>query len=224
MRRPTRVDMPWRRLVLVAIALALSPGTAGAHPHVWITVTAQLVFAPDHTLSELRYVWLFDPAYSAYAVLGLNKNHDGNITPQDLQNTSIINTEAFMEARYFTFVSSAGSEVAIKGASDYALGYDSGRLSLSFRLHLRDPVAAGQGFVIKIYDPTFFVSLTLAGAQDAITAIDLPDGCALAISRPESLVDAQRAIPDEIFLAMRGNATYGEKYAVEAKVACAPGK
>jgi ABC-type uncharacterized transport system substrate-binding protein len=186
-----------------------------------VTVKAELVFGPDHSLSELRYEWLFDPAYSAYAVLGLDRNHDGNITKQDLKDTSIINTQAFSEARYFTFISSDGQEVGFAGASDYVMDFDAGRLTLSFRLHLEKPIPAGHSFDVKIYDPTFFVSLTLTGAEDAVTAVGLPAGCSMKTSRPESLVDAQRAIPDEIFLAMRGNSTYGERYAIETKVVCA---
>jgi ABC-type uncharacterized transport system substrate-binding protein len=201
-------------------ALMLVPLQARAHPHVWITVKGEIVFDADRTVTEIRYDWSFDEAYSAYAVLGLEKDSNGNIASDGLKNTSIVNAQAFEDAQYFTFITSDGSKIGFSGASDYRLGYDNGRLNLAFRLHLRNPIPATHGFEIKIYDPTFFVSLTLSGAEDAIKAIHLPAECAVRISRPESLVDAQRAIADEVFLRMEGNATYGARYANEADVTC----
>jgi ABC-type uncharacterized transport system substrate-binding protein len=205
-------------------ALMLVPLQARAHPHVWITVKGEIVFQPDQTVTEIRYDWSFDEAYSAYAVLGLEKDSNGNITSDGLKNTSIVNAQAFQEAQYFTFVTSGGSKIGFSGASDYRLGYDNGRLNLAFRLHLQNPIPATHSFEIKIYDPTFFVSLTLSGAEDAIRAVHLPAGCAVRISRPESLVDAQRAIADEAFLQMEGHSTYGARYANEADVTCAKPK
>lgn len=207
--------------VLQGAALMLVPVQARAHPHVWITVKGEIVFQPDQTVTEIRYDWSFDEAYSAYAVLGLEKDFNGNITPDGLRNTSIVNAQAFQEAQYFTFVTSDGGKIGLSGASDYRLGYDNGRLNLAFRLHLQDPIPANHSFEIRIFDPTFFVSLTLSGAEDAIRAVHLPAGCAVRISRPESLVDAQRAIADEVFLQMGGHSTYGARYANEADVTCA---
>jgi ABC-type uncharacterized transport system substrate-binding protein len=213
-----------RRLGAAAVvqgaALMLVPLQARAHPHVWITVRGEIVFGPDQTLTEIRYDWLFDEAYSAYAVLGLEKDSNGNITSDSLKNTSIVNAQAFQQAQYFTFITSDGSKIGFSGASDYRLGYDDGRLNLEFRLHLQNPIPANHSFEIKIYDPTFFVSLTLSGAEDAIKAAHLPAACAVRITRPESLVDAQRAIADEVFLQMEGNTTYGARYANEADVTC----
>jgi ABC-type uncharacterized transport system substrate-binding protein len=208
-------------VALQGAALMFVPLHAGAHPHVWITVKGEIVFEPDQTITEIRYNWSFDEAYSAYAVLGLGKAANGNITSEELKNTSIVNAQAFQEAQYFTFVTTDGSKIGFSGASDYRLGYDNGRLNLAFRLHLQNPIPASHNFEIKIYDPTFFVSLTLSGAEDAIKAVNLPYGCAMRLTRPESLVDAQRAIADEVFLQMEGNSTYGARYANEADVTCA---
>jgi ABC-type uncharacterized transport system substrate-binding protein len=201
-------------------ALMLVPLPASAHPHVWITVKGEIVYGPDRTVTEIRYDWSFDEAYSAYAVVGLERDSNGTITPDGLKNTSIVNAQAFQEAQYFTFITSDGSKIGFSGASDYRLGYDNGRLNLAFRLHLQNPIPATHGFEIKIYDPTFFVSLTLSGAEDAIKAVHLPAECAVRVNRPESLVDAQRAIADEVFLRMEGNSTYGARYANEVDVTC----
>ena len=41
-------------LLLLAGPLALGAGTAQAHPHVWITASSQLIYAPDGSITGLR--------------------------------------------------------------------------------------------------------------------------------------------------------------------------
>ena len=73
-------------LALVSlVALAGFGGPAQAHPHVWITAKAEIVYAADGNVSGVRHHWTFDAGYSAYLTQGLDKNGDGNLTPDELQ-------------------------------------------------------------------------------------------------------------------------------------------
>src|SRR5262245_37020396 len=58
-------------LALLAGALALGGRAAEAHPHVWVTATSELVYAPDGSLTGVRYAWTFDDMFSSYALQGL---------------------------------------------------------------------------------------------------------------------------------------------------------
>ncbi len=53
-------------LLLFTGALVLGAGTARAHPHVWITATSELVYAPDGAITGVRHAWTFDDMFSTY--------------------------------------------------------------------------------------------------------------------------------------------------------------
>jgi len=55
---------------LVAIFLA-APGSASAHPHVWVTMRSQVAFTPDGKVSGIIHDWTFDEMYSSFATQGL---------------------------------------------------------------------------------------------------------------------------------------------------------
>ena len=38
-------------------AVAVMSASASAHPHVWVTVTSELIFAPDGSVTGVRHAW-----------------------------------------------------------------------------------------------------------------------------------------------------------------------
>ena len=77
-----------RHLGLKSALAALGMGLASpalAHPHVWVTAKAEVVFAPDGKVTGVRHHWTFDEAYTAYVTQGLDKNNDGKLSPEELQ-------------------------------------------------------------------------------------------------------------------------------------------
>jgi ABC-type uncharacterized transport system substrate-binding protein len=61
---------PFGLLVALCASLALSGTPANAHPHVWVKVNSELVYAPDGTVTGVRHVWTFDDMFSTYAGKG----------------------------------------------------------------------------------------------------------------------------------------------------------
>ena len=52
------------RLVLAAFAsLSIAPAPASAHPHVWVTVKSELVYASDGSITGVRHAWTFDDMF-----------------------------------------------------------------------------------------------------------------------------------------------------------------
>src|SRR5438477_757487 len=66
------------RFVSIAVAalagLLLAGGGARAHPHVWVTMKSEVVYAPDGSVTGVRHAWTFDDMFSAFAVQGLEDN------------------------------------------------------------------------------------------------------------------------------------------------------
>ena len=63
-----------RSFVIVAVALtatAVTGAGAFAHPHVFVTMKSELVYAPDGTVTGVQHSWTFDEMFSAMAIQGL---------------------------------------------------------------------------------------------------------------------------------------------------------
>src|SRR5205823_13012809 len=51
--------------------LVLSIAGASAHPHVWVTVSSELIYAPDGAVTGVRHAWAFDDMFSVFATQGI---------------------------------------------------------------------------------------------------------------------------------------------------------
>jgi len=71
-------------LLLLVGALALGAGTAQAHPHVWITATSELIYAPDGSVTGVRHAWTFDDMFSTYALQGIETKTKGVYSREEL--------------------------------------------------------------------------------------------------------------------------------------------
>ena len=95
--------------VLLAIAAWAGAGApALAHPHVFVTARAEILYAPDGAVRALKHIWSFDEAYSAYITQGLDKNGDGKLTPDELAELAKVNVESLPDVGFFTTVKANG--------------------------------------------------------------------------------------------------------------------
>src|SRR5689334_14708089 len=74
--------IPMNKLVAVLSAfmialIVLGPRPALAHPHVWASMTAEVVFAPDGSVTGVRHAWTFDDLYSTFATMGIEAKQKG---------------------------------------------------------------------------------------------------------------------------------------------------
>lgn len=94
-----------------ALALSLSAAPLQAHPHVWVSVEATVLF-DNGTITGLQQRWLFDEFYSAQAGEGLDKNRDGKLDRSELAELAQVNMEGLKEFEYFTNARLAGAALA----------------------------------------------------------------------------------------------------------------
>src|SRR6185295_9837529 len=100
------------RLLLAALAgLLIVPVPAAAHPHVWVTVKSELVYAPDGSITGVRHAWTFDDMFSVYAVQGLESKKKGEFTRQELEPLAKINVESLKEFDFFTYAKAGATKV-----------------------------------------------------------------------------------------------------------------
>ena len=164
-RRLPRNLMQVPLALIVAACAFLMAARAEAHPHVWVTMTAEVLYAPDGSATAVRHAWTFDDMYSAFATTGIPAKTPGQFTREELQPLAQINAESLKEYDYFTYAKINGKK--LKGAFtdpvDYWLDYDPKQtvLTLHFTLPFKKPVKA-KVLTVEIYDPEFFIDFGFA--------------------------------------------------------------
>ncbi|TNC09648.1 DUF1007 family protein [Methylobacterium terricola] len=216
--------MPRPSSLFLACLLPVAVATpALAHPHVWITTRAELDYGPDGALRAVRHAWTFDPTYSAFAVQGLGQSPTGPVNPAALAALARDNADNLAEQGYFTLLKVNGRKVELGAATDPAMTFADGQLTLRFVLPLKAPVAGTAS--LEVYDPTYFVAFSLAEGDNAATLAGAPAGCRATAHRPKSDPAKTAAAPatgmsEAFFEAMTAASTYGVQFANRIVVAC----
>jgi ABC-type uncharacterized transport system substrate-binding protein len=194
------IDMSKHLSRLAGCALAsllLAGGTASAHPHVWVSMTSEVVYAPDGTISGVRHAWTFDDMFSVFAVQGLESKTKDVYTREELAPLAKTNVESLKEFEYFTLAKIDGKKAEFKDPSpDFYLEYKNQILTLHFTLPFKAPVKA-KNVEFEIFDPSYFVDFSLA-EKNPVALVGAPAQCKVTLMRPgDPLPDArQGAQPD----------------------------
>src|SRR5262245_11018612 len=127
-------------ILIATIVYSLAALSAvSAHPHVWVTMTSEIIYAPDGTVTGVRHAWTFDDMFSAFATQGLHQAKKGEFTRQELQPLAKINVESLKEYDFFTFAKADGKKAEFVDPHDYHLEYKHQILTLHFMLPLKTP-------------------------------------------------------------------------------------
>jgi ABC-type uncharacterized transport system substrate-binding protein len=174
------------RVLLVALLSFGFAAPARAHPHVWVTMNTELVYAPDGTITGVRQAWAFDDMFSAFAVQGLEGKEKDKFTREELAPLAKVNIESLKEYDYFTYVTADGVKVPLTDpAPGYWLDYKDQVLTLHFTLPLKTPVKAKE-LKLDIYDPTIFVDFEFA-KKTPVHVVGFPSGCKLDVMLPREM-------------------------------------
>jgi ABC-type uncharacterized transport system substrate-binding protein len=191
---------------------------AHAHPHVWVTAKAEIVFAPDGRVTGVRHHWTFDEAYTAYVTQGLDKDGDGKLTPEELQGLADENAASLNEFDYFTVLKARGRPQAFDAPREARMSMATTQVAMSFLLPLKAPVAPSGAVSVEIEDPTFFVYFSLSDGQAAISLANAPQGCVTSIAKAKPLdATMQQILQDEGAIQAQD---IGIEYSNRAIIAC----
>jgi ABC-type uncharacterized transport system substrate-binding protein len=150
-----------RRLLqaVCVCSLIIGAGDAGAHPHVWVTMKSEVIYAPDGSVSGVRHSWSFDAMFSTFATQGMAGRQKGAFTREELRPLAETQIGSLKEFDYFTFARIDGEKAQFSAPTDFWLEFKDGVLELTFVLVLKDSKPKPQRLEIDIYDPTTFVDL-----------------------------------------------------------------
>lgn len=211
----------------LACLVALWPGLAPAHPHVFIDAGMNLIFDAEGRLSAVRVFWAYDEFYSMLLVedAGLDPDHDGEIEQAALD--AFAGTDVDWDAGFpgDLYLTRDADEIALAGPVDHGAHYQDGRIVTFHTRPLETPLTIGTPPVTaKVYDPTFFVAYDVT----LPVTVEGTDACTV-IRDPADLEEASRilnekidAIPDDGGLENDFPAV-GEYYADAFRLTCSAG-
>ena len=177
------------RIFLAALLTLTFADLAQAHPHVWVTMHTELVYAPDGSITGIRHAWSFDDMFSTFATQGLESKEKGKFTREELAPLAKVNIESLKEYDYFTYATADGKKAELaEPAPGYWLDYADQVLTLNFTLPFKKPVKAKE-LKIEIYDPTIFVDFSFAKEKPA-QLIGAPK-CKLDVVLPREMTFAE---------------------------------
>jgi len=205
---------------LLAAAAAAAP--AQAHPHVWVTMTEELLYAPDGSVTGVRHSWSFDDMFSAFAIQGLESKNPGVFTREELAQLAQVNVESLKEYAYFTYAKVDGKRQrdAFLEPVDYFLDYDPRQavLTLHFTLPLRNPVKA-KALEIEVYDPEFFIDFGFAD-KDPMRLVGAPAACTASVEKPHDDFFSTTTRLNKAFASSEANIGMGASFANRIWVKC----
>ena len=179
---------PFRFALAVVLAVAASSLPAYAHPHVYVTSKAEIVY--DHgRISAIQHHWTFDEFYTAMAIQGLDTNNDGIYSRDELAELAKVNMDGLKEFDFFTVATLGDKKVVFAAPLDPWLEHKDGVLTLHFKLPLAAPLAPDAvGFQFATYDPSYFIAFELAKG-DAVTLAGAPTGCKITVGEMAQTAD-----------------------------------
>jgi len=215
-RRMTRLF----RFFLAAFATLVLAAPAFAHPHVWVTMHTELIYAPDGSVTGVRHAWAFDDMFSAFATQGLESKEKGKFTREELSALAKVNVESLKEFDYFTYATADQKKAELaEPTADYWLDYTDSVLTLNFTLPFKTPVKA-KSLKVEVYDPTIFVDFAFA-KQAPVKLVGAPAGCKLDVELPREMTFQEGKLLSQI-PADEKNTTmaWGSKFANKILVNC----
>src|ERR1700688_3429554 len=205
------------RILFVTLLSLAFAAPARAHPHVWVTMKTEMIYATDGKITGVRHAWSFDDMFSAFATQGLDAKEKGKYTREELAPLAKVNVESLKEYDYFTYATADGVKVPMSDPlPDYWLDYTDQILTLHFTLPFKAPVKAKE-LKVDIYDPTIFVDFSFA-KEKPVQLIGAPQ-CKLDVALPREMTFAEgRALSnipaDQANTAMAWGAQFANKILV----------
>lgn len=205
------------RISLIALTMLAFAAPARAHPHVWVTMHTELVYAPDGSITGVRHHWAFDDMFSAFATQGMEAKEKGKFTREELAPLAKVNVESLKEYDYFTYATADGKKAELtEPAPDYWLDFNDSILTLNFTLPFKTQIKAKE-LKVEVYDPTIFVDFEWA-KKEPVHLVGAPH-CKADVVMPREMTFAEgkalSAIPaDEQNTTMAWGAQFANKILV----------
>lgn len=227
-----KFDRLCRRLAGATLGVLALTLPAAAHPHIFIDAKVTVVFDANGAVAGLKHAWTFDSAFSAWMIQGLDTNGDRLTSREELQPLADENMTGLAEYGFYTYAGRGDALMDFVPVGDQHMDYVDGRTTLSYSVTATAPQRVDQPFELAIYDPEYYVAITVADAAD-VTLENAPAGCTVQLEPPKPMDPAVEErlyalgpevleLPPDLAAAMRGTQGMVVVSCGEAPVAAPP--
>jgi ABC-type uncharacterized transport system substrate-binding protein len=210
--------MPRSTACAIILGCVLAASAATAHPHVWVTMKSELVYAPDGTVTGIRHAWTFDDLFSSYATQGIKQKKKGTFSREELAPLAQVNVSSLKEYGYFTRANADGKTAAFNEPIDYWLDYGQGALTLHFTLPFRAPIKT-RDLSVEIYDPTWFVDFGFAD-KNPVALVGAPPQCKFTVQKPSGSTATLGKLGEDFFNSLTSSSSWAAQFANKVSVQC----
>lgn len=169
-------------IVMAAMMTPLLATEARAHPHVWIEMQSDVVFTDDGLIKAVNLEWTFDDAYTQMALDGLDVDGDGMYSQSELAPLTNENISSLKDYEYFTVMRANGEQQKIGEVTDFGQIWSNNKLTLHLQVPLERPIDPNkEEFVLKVYDPEFFIAIDYVAADSVDVVGKMPESCQLVV-------------------------------------------
>ena len=211
------------RAILAALCafLCLLPGSAVAHPHVWVKVQTQVLHDEKGRITGLRHAWTFDEFYSAFATQGLDKDGDGKMSQSELEPLAAENVSSLEEFDYFTFIKANGKDQPRAEPRDSRLDHVDGILTLHLTVPLKTPLdPLLQKVAFSIYDPTFFVAFDFDKSNPVMLTSTAPSSCQAKFAGSKTTQVKLSELGEAFYSSLDASSEFGSQFAQTVDIVC----
>lgn len=173
--------------VLGALAVVALPGrTASAHPHLWIDVTANVLFDKDR-VSAIRFQWTFDEFFSAGVIGEFDKNTNKKFDDNEIEPLRTGAFEGTKELGFFTDLRIGETKMRVENTTDFVPRIEKEIVIYEFTVPLPEPIDPTQtSLVFSLYDESYFVDIGFVGHDPIALTGDGSAKCSVRVTEDRS--------------------------------------
>lgn len=178
----------------LAIVLALMPGLAAAHPHIFVEAQVEIVMDEQGSLLGVRLTWQYDDYFSLLLTADLGIDPEGDMILTEVEH-------AVLQAAVLDWPSDFGGDLHLAlGGRALDLGpraeatasFTDGRVSENHFRPLTTPLPMDAPVTVQVYDPYYYV------AYAVVAPITLTGGGACAVTYQAADLNAAYSLVDEL--------------------------
>ncbi len=213
------------RIMGLAMGMACLATPAFAHPHVWIEMRSDVVFDANGLITAVNVEWTFDDGYTQMALDGLDTDGDGVYSQEEIAPLTKENMASLKDYEYFTVMRVNGAKQEFGEVKEFGQIWSNDKLSLHFQVPLKTPVDPRAGeFVVKVYDPDFFIAIDYVKDDPVSILGTAPDPCRLELKPVPSDAELEQT---RLMLSTKGqewqpenNEDFGAMFAQAVSIQC----
>ena len=201
--------------------LAVSTGSALAHPHVYAEARLEIVIGDTGTVEELRHVWRFDDLFSSTILLDFDTNANLKLESSELLEIGNVVRNSLADYDYYTSISHDGHAVKIQPPDAIHVDFQDGQILMFFAVRPETPLPLQGLLSFGAYDPTMYAALDFL-TDDDLVVDGLSPGCSKAIIRPdpdEVMAQNEATLTDALYNNPQGN-DFSKFFATRLELTC----